>query len=50
LKKTTQASLARKHNLNAFFSAMYLNLQESKQVALQEKILPIVIKSLKKLN
>ena len=50
LKKTTQASLARKHNLNAFFSAMYLNLQESKQVALQEKILPIVIKSLKKMN
>nr|WP_315484370.1 DUF2785 domain-containing protein [uncultured Undibacterium sp.] len=50
LKKTTQASLARKHNLTAFLSAMYLNLQESKQAALQEKLLPLVIKSLKKLN
>jgi hypothetical protein len=49
-KKLTQASLARKHNLTAFLSAMYLNLQESKQTALQEKMLPIVIKSLKKLN
>lgn len=50
LKKTTQASLARKHNLTTFFSALYLNLQESKQTALQEKFLPFVIKSLKKLN
>nr|WP_315475542.1 DUF2785 domain-containing protein [uncultured Undibacterium sp.] len=50
LKKTTQANLARKHNLTAFLSAMYLNLQESKQAALQEKLLPLVIKSLKKLN
>lgn len=49
-KRTTQASLARKHNLTAFLSAMYLNLQESKQAALQEKFLPLVIKSLKKLN
>jgi len=50
LKKTSQASLARKHNLTAFFSALYLNLQESKQAALQEKLLPLVIKSLKKLS
>lgn len=50
LKKTTQASLARKHNLTAFLSALYLNLQESKQTALQEKLAPLVIKSLKKLN
>ncbi len=50
LKKTTQASLARKHNLSAFLSAIYVNLQESKQIALQEKLLPIVIKSMKKLN
>lgn len=50
LKKPSQASLARKHNLTAFLSALYLNLQESKQTALQEKLLPIVIKSLKKLN
>ena len=50
LKKTTQASLARKHNLSAFLSALYVNLQESKQIALQEKLLPIVIKSMKKLN
>jgi hypothetical protein len=50
LKKTTQASLARKHNLTAFLSALYLNLQESKQTALQEKLLPLVSKSLKKLN
>lgn len=50
LKKTSQASLARKHNLNAFLSALYINLQESKQAALQEKMLPIVIRSMKKLN
>jgi len=50
LKKTTQASLARKHNLTAFLSALYLNLQESKQTGLQEKLLPLVVKSLKKLN
>ncbi len=48
--KTKQASLARKHNIQAFLSALYINLQESKQTALQEKMLPIVIKSLKKLN
>jgi hypothetical protein len=50
LKKTNQASLARKHNLSAFLSAFYVNLQESKQLALQEKLLPIVIKSMKKMN
>ena len=50
LKKTTQASLARKHNLTAFLSALYVNLHESKQVAFQEKFLPFVVKSLKKLN
>lgn len=50
LKKTNQASLARKHNLSAFLSAFYVNLQESKQLTLQEKLLPIVIKSMKKMN
>ncbi len=50
LKNTSQASLARKHNLTAFLSALYINLQESKQAALQEKMLPIVIRSMKKLN
>ncbi|MBR7800040.1 DUF2785 domain-containing protein [Undibacterium fentianense] len=50
LKKTTQASLARKHNLTAFLSALYIALQQSQQDALRERLLPIVIKSLKKLN
>ncbi|MBY0574818.1 MAG: DUF2785 domain-containing protein [Undibacterium sp.] len=50
LHTISQASLARKHNLNAFLSSLYINLQESKQTALQEKLLPIVIQSLKKLN
>ncbi|MFA9275304.1 MAG: DUF2785 domain-containing protein [Candidatus Aquirickettsiella gammari] len=50
LKMTTQASLARKHNLTAFFYALYVNLQESPAIAAKEKLLPHVIKSLKKLN
>lgn len=48
--KTTQASLARKHNLKAFLSALYINVDESKQITLQEKLLPIIIKSMKNLN
>jgi hypothetical protein len=50
LTKTTQASLARKHNLTAFLSALYVNLRESNQTLLQEKLLPLVTKSMKKLN
>lgn len=50
LKITTQASLARKHNLTAFLYALYVNLQESSATAVKEKLLPQVIKSLKKLN
>lgn len=50
LKVTTQASLARKHNLTAFLYALYVNLQESPATAAKEKLLPQVIKSLKKLN
>lgn len=50
LKTTTQASLARKHNLTAFLYALYVNLQESPATAVKEKLLPHVIKSLKKLN
>ncbi len=50
LKKTTQKSLARRHNLQAFLNVLYLNVQESKKVELQEKILPPLINALKKLN
>lgn len=50
LKTTTQASLARKHNLTAFLYTLYVNLQESPATAVKEKLLPHVIKSLKKLN
>ncbi|MBC3874812.1 DUF2785 domain-containing protein [Undibacterium flavidum] len=49
-KLTTQASLARKHNLTAFLYALYVNLQETQVTAAKEKLLPHVIKSLKKLN
>jgi hypothetical protein len=50
LSKMTQKSLARKHNLTAFLSAFYLNLRESKQVQLQDQMIPRLIKAIKKLN
>ncbi len=50
LKKTTQRSLARRHNLQAFFNVLYLNVHESKKAELQEKLLPLLVSSIKKLN
>lgn len=50
LQQTSQASLARKHNLTMFLHSLYVNLQETRVNAVKEKLLPSVIKSLKKLN
>lgn len=47
---TNQARLARHHNLTTFFHALYINLQETPTPTVREKLLPLVIKSLKKLN
>ena len=46
----TQAALARRHNLKAFLQAFYVNVQESKQEQIKERLLPLIISSLKKLN
>ncbi len=46
---TTQKSLARRHNLTAFLSALYVSLQESKQVQVKEKLLPLVVDAIKRL-
>lgn len=46
---TTQKSLARRHNLTAFLSALYMSLQESKQTAVKEKLLPLVVDAIKRL-
>lgn len=46
---TTQKSLARRHNLTAFLSALYVSLQESKQTAVKEKLLPLVVDAIKRL-
>jgi hypothetical protein len=50
LIKTSQESLARKHNVSAFLMAMYRQLQESKNAALREKLLPLVRQALTKLG
>ncbi len=47
---TTQAAMARRHNLKAFLQAFYVNVQESKQEQIKERLLPLIISSLKKLN
>lgn len=46
----TQANLARRHNLKAFLQALYVNVQESKQEKIKEKLQPLIVSSLKKLN
>ncbi|WMW81918.1 DUF2785 domain-containing protein [Undibacterium cyanobacteriorum] len=46
----TQASLARRHNLKAFLQALYVNVHESKQERIKEKLQPLIVSSLKKLN
>lgn len=50
IKKTSQRSLARRHNLQAFFHGLYVNVQESKRAELQEKLLPPLMNVIKKLN
>lgn len=46
---TTQKSLARRHNLTAFLSALYVSLQESKPSPVKEKLLPLVVDAIKRL-
>jgi hypothetical protein len=47
---TTQASLARRHNLNLFLLPLYVNLSETKDAALRARLLPFVTRSLKALD
>lgn len=51
---TSQASLARRHNLNAFFSALFLKLQlgvqENKREIMQERLGKPLLSSIKRLN
>ncbi len=47
---TTQATLARQHNLKAFLLALYQGLQETPDAAIRGRMLPAVQKALKQLN
>ncbi len=46
----SQASLARRHDLNAFLQPLYINLQESKDEAQRARLLPLVLRALKQLD
>ena len=46
----TQASLARRHNLQGFLMPLYVSLNESKDVAQRERLLPAVKKALEQLD
>ncbi len=48
--KTTQATLARRHNLQDFLMPLYLSLNESKDTAQRERALPAVKKALDQLE
>lgn len=47
---TTQASLAHRHNLQGFLMPLYVSLNESKDVAQRERLLPAVKKALEQLD
>lgn len=49
-QSNTQDGLARRHNLKAFLQAFYVNVQESKQEHIKERLSPLIISALKKLN
>jgi hypothetical protein len=42
--------LALRHNLSGFLLPLYFTLQESGDAALRERMLPAVVKALKKIN
>lgn len=47
---TTQAVLARRHNLKSFLMPLYVSLSESKDAAQRERVLPYVTKALRQLD
>jgi hypothetical protein len=47
---TPTQALTRKHNLSAFLLTLFFTIQDSKQIELQRKILPLVVKSIKTLR
>lgn len=47
---TTQASLAHRHNLQGFLMPLYVSLNESKDVAQRERLLPAVKKALEQFD
>lgn len=47
---TTQASLAHRHNLQGFLMPLYVSLNESKDAAQRERLLPAVKKALKQFD